>query len=528
MSNKKLQLVDYKPNIINENFRCGNSKFLDEVWDFKGFVDNDHWADNRFKINFSKFTKWEYILKIIKQYIVSELLMVTFSSVKRKYDAFNPLVKFLEQKSHITSFNDFSKSLLKEYFEYLLSLELSPISIKKSAQVVKELMVRGIQRKWIENKNNAGIERLYNELIINNKIIKEGTKFGKTNKVLPSERVVNNVIETAKQQLLKCDDVLVAASIILISQLGMRISECVTLKAGCLSVINGEYQITYRTAKTKKTAIMVTKPANELVINTVRHLEAYSERFRKQSNSNYLFLMKSRNKANTIELASYSNWTDKRIKPFIEKHDIREENGELINLTSHYFRHIFATYALKSGMKLQDVAEMMNHKSIMMTETYDHTKGEKQEVIKEILNGETAVTSTNKIVLESIEGEENPFKGLTTNQVDKMRRALKIELLPHGMCLHHPMRGEPCEQDGVCLGCHEFLASSRHLPIYEARLNRIKQELNVLNNDMSIYTTKLYYQQGILENYISDLRNKLAEKEFEDTLLDEVGTAHGE
>jgi integrase len=513
MPNQKLSIVEYKPNQLMQDFRCGNNYFNESIWDFKGFVDNVHWADNRFKIDFTKFKQWESIQQTIKHYIVSELLMVSFSSVRRKYDAFNPLINFLNQNSTIKSFGDFTRVILREYFEYLFSLDLGPVSIKKSAQVIKELVVRGIQRNWFSSTISSGIERLYDELILQNKKIKQGTKFGKTNKVLPSKNVVSKIIETAKVQLLDDTDILVAASIILMSQLGLRISECVTLEANCLSTIDGEYQITYRTSKTTKTAIEVTKPANELVVDTIRRLEEHSVLFRKSSDSNYLFLIKSRNKVNTIELASYSNWTARRLNPFLKKHDLRDENGELLYLTAHYFRHIFATYALKSGMKLQDVAEMMNHKSIMMTETYDHAKDEKQEIIKEILTGITPVTTTNKIVLESIEGQENPFKGLTTNQVDMMRRALKIELLPHGLCLHHPMRGEPCEQDGVCPECHEFLASAKHLSIYEKRLDKVNRELELYNSDMSIYTTKLNYQQGILEQYIFDLKQKILKKE---------------
>lgn len=513
MSNEILPIVEYKTPGEEKNPRCGNNFFNDNVWDFKGFVDNAHWADNKFKLNFSKFDKWEPIKLVIKNYIKSELLMVSFVSVKRKYDAFNPLVEFLNQDNTIKSFEDFTKLKLIQYFEYLLSLKLSSITIKKSAQVIKELMIRGVQRDWFNSIIGPGIERIYGELIINNKVIKEGTKLGRTNKILPSSTVISKIIETAKQSLDNEKEILVAASIILMSQLGLRISECVTLELGCLSIIGSEYQITYRTSKTTKTATMVTRPANELVVKVIQRLETHSEPFRKKSNTNYLFLIKSRNKANTIELASFSNWADKRIKPFIENHDLRDEKGNLLKLSAHYFRHIFATYALKSGMRLHDVAEMLNHKSIMMTETYDHTKNEKQEVIKDILNGNTPVTSTNKLILESMEGSKNPFKGLTTNQVDKMRRALKIELLPHGLCLHHPMRGEPCEQDGVCLGCSEFLASAKHLPVYKQRLEKVNKELDNSTLDKSIYATKLRYQQGKLENYISDLEEKIAIKE---------------
>ena len=140
-------LVDYIPNQTKQDFRCGNNNFSENLWDFKGFVDNVHWADNKFQLNFTKFSQWKEIQTTIKQYIVSELLMVTFGSVKRKYDAFNPLVNFLNQNNSIQSFEDFSKVTLNEYFMYLFTLNLSSVSIKKSAQVLKELIVRGTQRK---------------------------------------------------------------------------------------------------------------------------------------------------------------------------------------------------------------------------------------------------------------------------------------------------------------------------------------------------------------------------------------------
>lgn len=385
------------------------------------------------------------------------------------------------------------------------------MSIKKSAQVVKELLIRGSKRDWDVPKSSTRINSIYNELIINNKAIKKGTKFGETKKVLPKEEIIRNLIKTTREQLNKGQDILTSASILLSCQLGLRISEVVLIKEDCLNVVNGEYQLTYTTSKTTKTPEMVTKPANEIVVEVIRVLEKYSNSLRKESKLPYLFLTRHNGK---ILVSRHSTWTKNRLKPFIEKHDIRDEKGNLLNLTHHFFRHIFATYALKGGMKIHHVAEMMNHKSIMMTETYDHLKGQKQEVIKDILSGDIPVTSTNKIVLESLEGEENPFKGLTINQVDKMRRALKIELLPHGICLHHPMRGEPCEQDGVCLGCHEFIASAKHLPVYEVRLERVERELNTLNNDKSIYTTKLRFQQEMLEKYVSDLQKKLAEKNF--------------
>ena len=129
---------------------------------------------------------------------------------------------------------------------------LSPVSIKKSAQVIKELLIRGGTRGWKVPKDTAKINSIYDEMIINNKRIRKGTKFGKTNKVLPEAEIVDKLITTAREQLRKGEDVLVSAALLISTQLGLRISEVVLLEANRLSVINGEAHLTYLTWKTKK------------------------------------------------------------------------------------------------------------------------------------------------------------------------------------------------------------------------------------------------------------------------------------
>jgi integrase len=526
--NLTLPIVEYSPLIPEIDYRCGNSKFSNDIWNFKGFVDAPHWNEAKFFFNFTQFEKWKSIKVTVKKYIYSELLINGFNSVKRKLLAFKQLIDFLNENPSIHSFKDFTDYIVRKYFQYLLNANsvkgkpLSPVSIKKSAQVVKELLIRGNHIGWEVYNKTRNINNIYDELILKNKSIKEGTKFGATNKVLPEDEVISNLIETSRNLLNKGDDVLTSASILISTQMGLRISEVVLLKANSLRVINGEYQLHYLTWKTKKTPEWVLRPANELVVETIHALEKHSESLRKESGLPYLFLFRYDKQ---IKIACYSNWGKNRLNPFIAKHNLIDEKGKPLKLTQHYFRHIFATYAIKGGMKIHDVAEMMNHGTIMMTETYDHTKGQKQEIIKSILSGDIPVASTNGIVLESIESEANPFKGRTIDQIEKLRRALKIELLPHGVCLHHPMRGEPCHQDGVCLGCNAFIASACHLPVYQSRLERVNKELDT-NNDKSIYSRKLCYQQEQLKDYISVLQKKMEESEFQVALLEVAGTKH--
>ncbi|MDA6131330.1 hypothetical protein OSK38_28690, partial [Escherichia coli] len=84
----------------------------------------------------------------------------------------------------IKSFEDFSDNTVREFFEYLLAAKsdignpLGPVSIKKSAQVVKDLLIRGSKRGWKVCRNTAKVNSIYDELIIRNKNIREGTKLG--------------------------------------------------------------------------------------------------------------------------------------------------------------------------------------------------------------------------------------------------------------------------------------------------------------------------------------------------------------
>ncbi|MEB6551526.1 hypothetical protein MXL46_21420, partial [Heyndrickxia sporothermodurans] len=66
--NNNLPLVDYTPSKSVKEARCGNNKFSDDIWDFKGFVEAPHWNDAKFRIDFTSFSQWESIKITIKKY----------------------------------------------------------------------------------------------------------------------------------------------------------------------------------------------------------------------------------------------------------------------------------------------------------------------------------------------------------------------------------------------------------------------------------------------------------------------------
>ncbi|WP_268751294.1 site-specific integrase [Aneurinibacillus migulanus] len=282
------------------------------------------------------------------------------------------------------------------------------------------------------------------------------------------------------------------------------------LKEDCLRTIDGEVHIEFTTWKTKNEPVSVVRPANVLVVDAIHALKEHTKELRKQSGLPYLFLTKDWNKGtNIIRVPNYSMWGTRRLRLFFKRNNLYDGKGNPLHLTMHHFRHIFATYAIKSGMAIHEVMEALNHKSASMTEVYIDAGDYPKETMRKVLSGEIVISSTNQNVVECIESRDNPFKGTTTDQAEKLRRATKIEILPHGFCLHHPLRGEPCAQDGVCLGYQYFLVSADRLAVFEARLWRVNEELDK-NSDTSIYTSKLNYQKQRLGFYVSDLQAKIA------------------
>lgn len=529
MASDVAQFVDFEPSNVRKgkrNFKVGNSIFLDDVWDFKGLTSGAQiHHDAKYRLNFTVFPS-PSIKETVKWYAVSDLKANSLQTVRRKLAGLSLFRGFLAENPDITSFFDMTQYRLGEYFQFVLDAKsdkgepLSAASKKKSAQAVQEILIRGAIKGWEVPKTSTYVRLLYDEMIIGNKSIKQGTKLGKSKKVLPEKEIVSNIIKTAEKAL---DDpnenILASSSILLSTQLGSRIEEILTLKIGCLSIVGGKAYITFTATKVNKEPIEVHKPANLLAVKALKKLEEHTRPLREESGLPYLFLNRHRStKGHPVVVSSHANWNKNRLRPWMKKHDFRDANGNFVDLTSHYFRHICATAAFEGGLTTMEVAELLGHKSILMTSTYDHS--DKQQIVKDILSGEAPIASTNKMILEQLEGEDNPFKGKTTEQIEKMRRALKIEILPHGVCTHHPMRGEPCGQDSICLGCKHFIASARHLPIYKNRLDRVNEELKTCAKDNSIWSCKLKQQQVKLTEYIEALRKKMADDEYRQTMTE--------
>ncbi|SCT99796.1 transposase B regulatory protein [Mammaliicoccus lentus] len=515
-----LALFDYDPSEPEVDFRCGKNKFSDMEWDFNGYVDSPHLSGARLKIRFDKFAHKPDILEVVKWYVHHQLITNKFSTAKRNYDGITLFIKFVDEcLPELDSFYEITSEILIIYFEYLMDSKsettkkpLSKVSIKKGALTLKDILIKGATKGWDVPDDVSYVQRIYNDMIIHNKKLKSNSKEidDKHKGKISDEKLIDLIVKTAVQDLEQDKNILVASAIIITFQLGLRINEIITLESGCLVQIDGDMMIDTSTTKLHAERIEILKPANELVILAVTKLEEYSKPLRAEAKMPYLFLNRQRNKKGwPAKLVSHSNWNKNFVRPWLTEHNLFDENGKLVDFTSHTFRHAFATYALKGGASIEVISELMNHKSIRGTKYYTHLL---QEDIKnrfaEVLNEGAIISGKKALQIKDKLKELQPFKGKTVEQVDKLRKAMKIQVLSHGLCTHHPMRNEPCIGDGVCLGCSNFITTPEFLDVHKSRLENVQRELAKAPKE-GPFESKLKHMEKYLIEIIDDLENQM-------------------
>lgn len=518
--NNQFALFNYDPSKPEVDFRCGKNKFSDLEWDFNGYVDSPYLSGARLKIRFDKFTHKPKILEVVKWYVYHQLVMNKFSTVKRNYDGIIQFIKFVDEcVPELESFSEVSKELLIMYFEYLMNVKsetsgkpLSKVSIERGALPVRNILIKGSTKGWDVPLDVSYVQRIYDDMIIHNKKLKINSKEidDKHKEKISNENLIDLIVKTAVKDLEEGENTLVTSAIIITLQIGLRISEIITLKAGCLVQIDGDIMIDTSTTKLHAESIEVLKPANELVVLAITKLEEYSKPLRDESKSPYLFLNKHGNRNGyPVGLVSHSDWNKNYVRPWLREHNFFDENGNLIDFTSYTFRHAFATYALKGGASIEIVSELMNHKSIRGTKHYTHLL---QEDIKnrfaEVLNEGAIISGKKALQIKDKLKELQPFKGKTVEQVDKLRKAMKIQVLSHGLCTHHPMRNEPCIGDGVCLGCNNFITTPEFINVHKDRLSNVQKELAKAPNE-GPFESKLKHMEKYLIEIIEDLEKQM-------------------
>ena len=462
-------------DVVIEKVMVGNNCFSDDVWDMSDYTLNKTVANGFKKIRFS-YIKNEKIKIVVKQYAYYKLGKVKPKTVSNYVAELVPFIQYCDENS-LESLRELNFEFLMSFLQWLKNDRKLKEGTRYSILTVISEMIRVGQIKgWDVTPDTFFSQYMVSELINSRNKFADATK----TKPIPTD-VFDKILYFALEKERRIPT---RAGIVIQSQTGLRINEVLSIQEGCLSTTNDGYTfLEVEISKTEKGEPIKHKVyANELVIKCVNELSEYTKHLREKSGLKELFLVNARG---TITNSKSNCWTQKRLKPFIRRWDIRDKNGDLYHLQSHQFRATFVRELIKQNVPLSHIMKQFAHVSIEMTMHY-LTLQEKE--IKEIY-ADMVLSPDSKIAgmrAAEIKNElNNEFKGKTPNEIDDiisdLAESMSFNPLPNGICLYDFRRGNCTDGDGCFFyNCPNYITEVKFYPILKKELDLMELEMKRL------------------------------------------------
>lgn len=316
--------------------------------------------------------------------------------------------------------------------------------------------------------------------------------FKRNNENVKTAYFSDNVLNQIKKALLDEEDVYTKAYIIISLYYGLRSSDIIVLQDNCLSVSDkdGKYDLHYVDHKQNESVTIpaIASPVVRAISALIRHTSTY----RKQSKINSIFLyVKSYGSIGMLD-----SYQKPRLDKFVKEHNITDDSGRLIKMTSHMFRRTLATNLQSSGAPIETTQSILNHKHKRTTAKY-YIKTKDEDYINQI-------TST----LEHMQIIANT-QDITIIQEDfDFQSALR---LPDGYCSNKAMAMDAeymCDtfqKRGNCYGCSKMVTTPDFLPYFKNLVKEKEQEIEA----KSIYGSNIIQHIKFEKDLIKMLIEKL-------------------
>ena len=309
-------------------------------------------------------------------------------------------------------------------------------------------------------------------------IKKGGSKKNKT-KPIPEDvfdKILYHAVNDEK-------DVLTKAGIIIQSQTGLRISEVLSIREGCVKKFDDKHKyMEVELSKTEKGDPIIHKVfIDEPVSQVISELSEYTKDLRKESGLKELFLIRNHG----IRVLNIEKWTSNRLPNFIKRWDIRDKKGNLYPLKSHQFRATFVRELVKRNVPIAVIMKQYSHVSIEMTAHYLFLQSEEVKNIYAdmVLSPESKIAGLRA---KEIKSKLNTlFNGKTEEQIsdviEDLAQTMSFNPLPTGVCLYDFRRGNCTDGDGCFFyNCPNYITEAKFYPILKSELDLMEKEMDRL------------------------------------------------
>lgn len=469
-TNLALQLQVIEPETDLNSIMIGNSRYSDDVWDLRPFIAKSVQTGQ-------KWIRFEYIADVdmketVKQYAYYKLGKVKPKTVR---DYINGLLPMFIEYCSINGIHSLVDVTLEDYLNFNLWMkDEKKVALQTgfiSCHVVEEIIRIGQIKGWNVPQFHLPKAETANQLWNR----KQSMRTNKT-KPIPEDVFDKILYHTVHDE----KDVLTKAGIIIQSQTGLRINEVLSIQEGCVKRTQDGYDYMEVTlGKTEKGEPIIHKVfINDLVKDTIAELSEYTAELRKESGLKELFIIRNHG----IRALNGAKWVEKRLPHFIERHDIRDNKGELYPLTSHQFRATFVRELIKRKVPIAMIMKQYSHVSIDMTAHYLTLQ---EEEVKEIYS-DMILSPESRIAglrAKEIKGKlDDLFHGKTEAEIDDvitdLAKTMSFNPLPTGVCLYDFRRGNCTDGNGCFFyNCPNYITEVQFYPILKDELDLLEKEM---------------------------------------------------
>lgn len=502
-ANLALQLQVLEPDTDLNIIMIGNSRYVDDVWDLKPFIKSKNIDSSKSSIRFGHISDVS-IKETVKQYAYYKLGKTKPHTVRDYVNA--KLPTFIEYCS-LNGIHSLADVTLEDYLNFNLWMKNEKIVAVStgfhSCHVVEDIIRIGQIKGWNVPQFHLPKTETANQLW-------PAKKSMKTNKTKPIpedvfDKILYHVVHDEK-------DVLTKASIIIQSQTGLRINEVLSIREGCVKrTLDGYDYMEVTLGKTEKGEPIIHKVfINELVKDVIAELSEYTAELRKESGLRELFISRSK-KDRKVHIFTKDNWNHFKLDKFIQRHDIRDNKGELYPLTSHQFRATFVRELIKRKVPIAMIMKQYSHVSIEMTAHYLTLQ---EEEVKEIYS-DMILSPESKIAglrAKEIKGKLDVlFHGKTEEEIDdvitNLSKTMSFNPLPTGVCLYDFRRGNCSDGDGCFFyNCPNYITEVQFYPILKDELDLLEKEMTRLKE---LGHEREWQRQYIKHKYLKPLVESL-------------------
>lgn len=408
-----------------------------------------------------------------------DLKLKTDTSLYTEVSMINYFFEFLKYKN-ITDLTTFTYLNLQELITYLKTCTTSknkPLS--KSSQRLVYTFFKSFA-KWLSYNNP-------NEAPPLNIFLKSPYKHN--NDDLKTVYINDENLGKIKKALKSEDDIYTKVYILLLMYYGLRSYDIMSLRHDCLlmSDKDGKFDFHYIDHKLKENVVI---PAiSSYVAKSISSLIFLTSDLRAESGLLNIFLKRDR----YGEIIVFGAYQKSMLDSFIKRHNIVDDLGNFIKITSHMFRRTLATNMQSEGVSIDATQSILNHKHKRTTFKH-YIKTKNKDYVEQI-----SQTLENMILISS---------SMNYNGYINTNASIRLS---DGYCINSRMLNDDtymCDtlkKRGNCYGCSKMVTTPEFIPYFKKLVEDKQEELKLSH----IYGTHISRQIEFEVEMANAILNKL-------------------